>query len=146
MHLKQSGFTYKACGLFTRHCERIQKFKERCNLKHLYKNELDKACFAQVAYSDSEDLAKRTISDKILKDRAYEISRNRNYDECQRVLAIMVYKFFDKKKGSGVGLNEKLHKPVIKKFKRRKVYVRFKDNIRVADLAAMESLPTRNKI
>ena len=146
MHLKQSGFTYKACGLFTRHCERIQKFKETCNLKHLYKNELDKACFAQVAYSDSEDLAKRTISDKILKDRAYEISRNRNYDECQRVLAIMVYKFFDKKKGSGVGLNEKLHKLVIKKFKRRKVYVRFKDNIRVADLAAMESLPTRNKI
>ena len=73
-HLKQSGFTYCACGPFTKHCERIQKFRETGNLKHLYRNKLDKAWFAHdVAYSDSKDLAKRTISDKTLKDGAYEI-------------------------------------------------------------------------
>ena len=67
----------------------------------MYRNELDKACFAHdAAYSDGKDLAKRTISRKILKDRAYEIARNYNYDEYQRALASMVYKFFDKKTGS----------------------------------------------
>ena len=79
---------------------RIQKFWETSNLKYLYRNELNIACFAhEAAYCDSKDLAKRTISDKILKDRAYEIVRNRNYDEYQRALASMVYRFFDKKTG-----------------------------------------------
>ena len=93
-HLKQPGFTYSACGLFTKHRERIQKFRETGDLKHLYRTELDKACFAHdAAYFDSKDLAKRTISDKSLKDRAYEIARNRGYDGYQRALASMVYKF-----------------------------------------------------
>ena len=66
LHLKQQGFTYSACGPFTKHCERIQKFRETDNLKHLYRSELDKTCFAHdAAYSDSKNLAKRTISDKI---------------------------------------------------------------------------------
>ena len=61
----------------------------------IYINELDKAFFAHgSAYSDSKDLAKSTISDKILKDRAYEIARNRNHDGYQRALASMVYKVF----------------------------------------------------
>ena len=64
VHLKQPGFTYSACGPSTKHCERIQTLRETGNLKHLYKNKLDKACFAHNAlYSDSKDLAKRTISD-----------------------------------------------------------------------------------
>ena len=72
LHLKQPGFTYSVCGQFTKHRERIQNLK---HLKHLYRNELDKACFAyHAAYSDSKGLANRTISDKILKDRAYEIA------------------------------------------------------------------------
>ena len=88
LRLKQPGFTYSACEPFTKHRERIQKFRETGNLKHLYRNELDKACFAHDAtYSDSKDLAKRTISDKSLKDRAYEIVRNRGYDRYQRALA-----------------------------------------------------------
>ena len=79
--------------------------KETGNLKHLYRNELDKACFAHdAAHSDSKDLAKRTIRDKILKDRANEIARNRNYDVYQRPLASTVYKIFDKKTGSGISL------------------------------------------
>ena len=44
LHLKKPGFTYSVCGPFTKHCERIQKFTETGNLKHLYRNELDKAC------------------------------------------------------------------------------------------------------
>ena len=73
LHLKQPKFNYSACGLFTKHRERTQKFKETGNLKHLYRNELAKSCFAHdTAYSDSKDLAKRTISDKILKNRAFE--------------------------------------------------------------------------
>ena len=71
LHLKQLGFTYRACGPCTKHRERIQKLWETGNLKHLCRNELDKSSFAHDAtYSDSKSLAKRTISDKILENRA----------------------------------------------------------------------------
>ena len=131
LYLKQPGFTYSVCGIFTKHREVIRKFRETGNLKHLYKNELDKFCFSHDAV--------RTISDTILKDRSYEIARYRRYRGYQRALASMVYKFFDTKTRSGVSVNEqlaeKLHKLVIKKFKRRKVYARFKDNVWAVDLA-----------
>ena len=56
----------------------------------------------------------------------------------------MIYRFFDKKTGSVLSINkqiaEELHKSVIKKFKRRKIYARFKDNIWAAGLANMRSL------
>ena len=94
-------------------------------------------------------MAKGTISDKILKDRQFQIDMNRNYNGYQRALASMVYKFFDKKTGLRVSVNEhlaeELHKPVIKKFKRRKVYERFKGNIWAANLAERESLSSKNK-
>ena len=45
MHLTQTGFTYSACGPFTKNKERIQKFKETSDNKYIYRNELDKACF-----------------------------------------------------------------------------------------------------
>ena len=81
LYLRQPGFTYSACGSFTKHRERIQKIRDTRNLKHICKNNLDKACFAHdAAYSDSIDLAKRTISDKILEDRAYKIVLNRKYN------------------------------------------------------------------
>ena len=66
MHLRKPGFTYSACGPFTKHRERIRKFRETSNLKHLYRNEL--ACFVNdAAYFDKKDLAKRTILGKVLK-------------------------------------------------------------------------------
>ena len=69
LHTNQPIITYTACGSFTKHCERIQKFRETGNLKHLYRNELDKACFTHdAAYFAGKGLAKRTISDKILKE------------------------------------------------------------------------------
>ena len=97
LNFKQSGFTYSACRPFTKHRERIRKFRETDNLKHLYRNELDKACFAHdAAYSDSKDLAKTTISGKILKDRAREIARNCIYDGYQAAFASIVYSFLTK--------------------------------------------------
>ena len=61
----------------------------------------------------------------------------------------MVYNFFDRKTGLGVSANqqlaEKLHKPEITKFKRRKVFARFKDNIWGSDVAEMKSLSSNNK-
>ena len=78
-HLKQPGFTYRSCRSFTKHHEKIQKFRETVDLKYLYRSELDKACFPHdVAQSESKDFVKRTISNKILKDRANEIGRSTN--------------------------------------------------------------------
>ena len=76
LQLKQPRFTFSVCGPFTKDRERIKKFRETGYLKHVYRNELDKARFAHdAAYSDSKDLVKRTILDKILKDKPYEIAR-----------------------------------------------------------------------
>ena len=103
MHLKQPQFTYSACGPFTKLKQRIQKFKESGDTNYIYKNELDKACFARdTAYSDSKDLTKRTAADKILRNTAFNVAKDPKYDGYQRGLASMVYKFFDKKSvGSG---------------------------------------------
>ena len=118
LFLKQPGFTYSTCRPFTKHRERIQKSRETGNLKHLYRNELDKACFAHdAAYFESKDLPSRTISDNIVKDRAYKLARYPVYDGYQRALASMVYKIFDKKTGLRAIVNEqrgeKLPKPVV---------------------------------
>ena len=155
MHLKQPGFTYSACGPFTKNKERIQKFKETGDTSYIYKNELDKACFQHdMAYGDFKDLARRIASDKVLRDKAFNIAKNPKYDGYQRGLASMVYKFFDKKsKGSGVNiplefneqLAKELHKPIIRNFKKRTVYSGFKDNIWGADLADMQLISKFNK-
>ena len=130
MHLRQPQFTYSACGLFTKNKERIQKFKETGDTKYNYKNELDKACFQHdMAYGDFKDLARRTAADNVLRDTAFTVAKDPKYDEYQRGMASMVYKFFDKKPaGSGIKsipqseqLAEKVHKPITRKFKKRKV-------------------------
>ena len=154
IHLRQPQFTYSACGPFTKHEQRIQKFKETCDTNYIYMNELDKACFTHdAAYSDSKDLTKRTIADKNLKNRAFDIAKDPKYDGHQRGLASMVYKFFDSKvSGSGAKLipenkqlaNE-LHKPIIRKFEKRRVYSTFKDNICDVGLADMQLLSKYNK-
>ena len=138
IYLRQPQFTYSACGPFTKHEQRIQTFKETGDTNYIYKNELDKACFTNdAAYSDSKDLTKGTVADKILKNRAFNVANDKKYDGYQRGLASMVYKFFDSKvSGSGAKLipeNEQLanelHKAIIRKFEKRRVYSAFKDNI-----------------
>ena len=82
MHLRQPQFTYSACGPFTKHKQRIQKFKETGDRNYIYENELDKACFAHDgAYSDSKDLTKRTVADKILRNRAFNIKNKDKKDK-----------------------------------------------------------------
>ena len=110
MHLKQSGFPYNSCGPFTR--------------KHY------------IAYGKSKDLAKRTQSDKVLRDKAFKIASDPKYDGYQKGLTLIVYKFFDKKsRGSGVDaepnyqLANELHRQIIRRFNKRKVYSSFRDNI-----------------
>ena len=148
MHLRQPRFVYSACGPFTRHKERIKEFKRTDDTRYIYRNELDKACFQHdSAYADHKYLINITEADKVLKDKAYNIASN------QRGLASMVYKFVDKKStGSGIAtarsssiLADELHKPIIKKFNKRKVYLQFKDNIWGVDLADMQSLSRKNK-
>ena len=104
MHLRQPGFTFSACGPFTKKKERIKKIMKTENTDFIYKNELDKACFQHdMAYGRSKDLAKRTQSDKVLRDKAFKVANDPKYDGCQRGLASMVHKFFDKKSsGSGI--------------------------------------------
>ena len=73
MHLKQPGFTYSACGPFTKNKERIEKLMQIGNTDCIYRNELDKGCVQHdMAYWKSKDLAKRTQSDKILRNKAFK--------------------------------------------------------------------------
>ena len=81
INLKQPGFTYSACGPFTKNKERIQKFKETGDTKYIYRNELDKACFQHnMVYENFKDLARRTASDKVLRNKAFNIVKNLRYD------------------------------------------------------------------
>ena len=122
MHLIQPGLTYGACGTLTKHKQRIEKFMQTRDTNYIYKNELDNACFAHDGY--------------------------------ERSLAAMVYSFFDRKtKGSGIKneikqnqqLAKELHKPIIRKSKKRKVYSAFKENFWGADLADMQLISKFNK-
>ena len=136
MHLRQPRFVYSTCGPFTRHKERIKKFKQTGDTRYIYRNELDKTCFQHdSSYADHKELINRTKSDNVLRDKAYNIASNPEYDGYQRGLASMVYKFLDKKStGSGFKklknttkpsfsiLADELHKPIIRKFNKRKVY------------------------
>ena len=109
-----------------------------------------------MAFGDFKDLAKRTVSEKIVRDKAFNIAKNPKYDVYQRGLASMLYKFFDKKSSeSGTAANnvikqnielaDELHKPIIEKLKKRKIYSSFKDNIWGADLADMQLISKFNK-
>ena len=78
-----------------------------------------------MAYEDFKDLKRRTFSEKVLRDKAFNVAKSPKYDGYQRGLASMVYKFFDKKsKGSGVNIEvtrneqlaKELHKPIIRNF------------------------------
>ena len=131
MHLKQPQFTYNACGSFTKNKERIQ---ETGDISYIYKNELEKTCFQHdMAYGDFEDLKRRTASDKVLRDKAFNIAKNLKYDGYQRGIASMFYKSFDKRsalltsKSASSGdvntevkhtkqLAEELYKPIIRNF------------------------------
>ena len=124
-----------------------------------------------MAHGDFKDLARKTYSDKVSRDKALNIAKNSKYDVYQRGLASMVYNFFHKKSallpnksvsGGGIVNNnnnnnnnndgikqnlqlaKELHKPIIRKFK-KKVYSDFRYNILGADLADMQLIGKFNK-
>ena len=131
MHIKQPGFTYSASGPFTKNKERSEKFMQNENTNSIYRNEFDMACFQHdMAYGKSKDLAERTQSEKVLRDKAFRIASDPKYDGYERRLASMVHKFFDKKpSGSGIAnqpnyqLANELHKPIIRKFIKRSLFI-----------------------
>ena len=100
-----------------------------------------------------KDLAKRIAADKVLRDNEFNIAKDPKYDGYQKGLASMVYDLFDKKtSGSGIKsmpqneqLAEELHKPIVRKFRKRKLYSTFKDNIWGADLAYVQLIGKFNK-
>ena len=143
MHLKELGFTYNACGSFTKNKERIQKFKETGDSIYNYKNELEHFQH-DISYGDFKDLTRRTSADKVLRNKTFNIAKDPKYDGYRRGLASVVYKFFDKKTASS-GIKsmtqneqvaEELHKSIIRKILERKVYSAFK--YCGADLADMQ--------
>ena len=148
MHLRPQGFTYSASGPFAKNKERIQKFKETEDSRYIYKSELDKTCFQHdMTYGNFKYLTRRTASDKILRDKLFNIAKNPKYDEYERGHASMVEKYFHKKCfGSGIKnenmsnqeLEKELHKPIIKNLKKRKAQSPFIDNIWGADLADIQ--------
>ena len=94
MHLRQPGFTYSACGPFTKTKERIQKLKVTGDSRYIYRSELDKASFQHdMAYGDFKDLAKRTAADKVLRDKAFNIAKDSKCDGYQRGLVLILYFF-----------------------------------------------------
>ena len=114
-----------------------------------------------MAYGDFKDLAKRTAADKVLRDKVFKIASDQKYDKYQRGFASMLCRFFDEKsQGSGrlsssalqiannnqnIQLADELHIPIIRKFKKRKVYSSFRDNIWGVDLTDMQLLSKFNK-
>ena len=73
----------------------MQKFKEIGDSWYIYQKELDKTCFQDdMAYGDFKDLTRRTTSDKILRDKAFNVAKNPKYDGYQKGLASIAYKFF----------------------------------------------------
>ena len=119
MHLKQPVFTYSACGPLTKNKERTQRCEETGDTSYIYKSELDKACFQHdMAYGDFKDLKRRTASDKILRDKAFNIAKNPKYDGYQRRLASMVYNIFDQKSaGGGVNIPLEFNEELAKEMK-----------------------------
>ena len=92
---------------------------------YIYRNKLDKACFQHMAYGNYKDLAKRTESDKILRNKTFKIAINPRYDGSQRGLVTMIYRFFDKKSAASGAestpiqqLPDELHKSIIRRFKK----------------------------
>ena len=104
------------------------KIKETGDSRYIYQNQLGKVCFQDdMGYGDFKDLTRRRASDKILHDKAFNITKNPKYDGYQRGIASLVYKFFDKKTSGSVNKNdsisnqqlaEEVHKPIVRKLKK----------------------------
>ena len=135
--------TYSACGPGTKHKDRIEKYIQTGDTSHIYKNDLDKHCFYHDSvYDKYKDVPTRQVADKKLMDGAFQIASDESKNGYERMLASMIYKFFDKKIQMGQGVKEdtladELHKPIRHNFKRRRVNVFKPNDILAVDLVDM---------
>ena len=90
-----------------------------------------------MAYGDFKDLARRTASDKVLRDKTFNTAKNPKYDGYQIIQFLFFLNFLIK--------NPQVVVLIVKKFKRRRVYSSFKDNIKGVDLADMQLIIKHNK-
>ena len=95
MHLKQPGFTYNDFGPFTKNKERIETFMQTGNTGFIYRNKLDTACFQHIWLM--VNVAKRSQSDKVFREKAFKIESDPKYGGYWRGLASIIYKPFDKR-------------------------------------------------
>ena len=107
-----------------------------------------------MAHKDFKDLSRRIASDKDLRDQAINIAKNPKYYGYEGDVTTMVYKFFDKRFSVGAieneftsnqKLAEELHRPIIRKFEKQKVYPSFRENTLGADLVDMQLKSKYNK-
>ena len=131
MHLRQPGLTYSVFGTFTKNKElknlKKQEIQDIVIKTNQIKLVLNMIWLMEVLKIQTEQLA---AADKVLRDKASNIAKNLKYDGYQRGLGLMVHKPFDKETSGGTIINEKisnkelteeLHKPIIRKFEKRKV-------------------------
>ena len=132
----------------------INKFKETGDSRYIYENKLDKGCFQHdIAYGDFEDLSRRTVADKVLHDKPFNIAKNPNMLDINVVLLQWLINLVIKTSAGTVKnkiisnkeLAEELHKQVNKKIEKRKAHPSFTDNIWGADLADMQLRSKFNK-
>ena len=98
MYLRQPGFTYSASRPFTKNKKRIKRFKESGDWRYIYQNEVDKAFFQHdMTYRRFKELPRRTVSDKVLHNKAFNVAKNPRYDGIKKVLLQWFIFFFDKK-------------------------------------------------
>ena len=102
MDLRQPGFTYSACGPFNKNKKRIQKIKEIRDSKYIYQSELDKPCFQHnMLYGDFKDLPRRTITNKILHDKAFNMI-DINANLLQWFILFLIKKTSNTNKGAAI--------------------------------------------
>ena len=87
--------------MFVDHLQKTKKkyknFKETGDSRYIYQNELERVCFRHdMVYGDFKDLTRKTVSDKILRDKIFNIAKNPKFDGYQRGFASMVCKLFHK--------------------------------------------------
>ena len=81
IHLRQPGFTYSACGPFTKNKEVIKKSKETGDSRYIYQKELDEACFQHdMASEDFKNVSRRTFANKVFHYKAFNIAKDAKYD------------------------------------------------------------------
>ena len=91
MDLREPGSRFSVRGTFTKNKEKIQKFKETEDLRYIYQNELDKACFQhEMDYGNFRDLSTRTAANKIIREEALNTAKDAKYCRDDLGIALVV--------------------------------------------------------